>query len=170
MTATWQLDDPRVVDGVKTAMLPGDTRASFESPCMVHKGPDPEDPERLELWLPHTPAAEFIAGVDQWALTYLTSNAQRFFNLPLSPVQVAKQYQSALATLDGEHPLLRARFSVNAPCEQLDLPNGRPVSWPGLMVWPLFDIKGLWFTEDACGLTVEVLQLEYDFRMYACYT
>ena len=163
----WTIDDPRVVNGVKTAKINGDTQESFRDECVVHKGPDTDNPERLELWLPHTSAAEFIAGADSWALTYLTSNAQRFFNRPLSPVQVAKLYHPALETLDGEHPLLRARFSVNAPCEQLDLPDGRPESWPGLMVWPLFDIKGLWFTEDACGLTIEVLKLEYDFRMYA---
>ena len=52
----------------------------------------------------------------------------------------------------------------------MDLPDGRPESWPGLMVYPLIDIKGLWFTDDACGLMFAVLQLEYDFRMYACYT
>ena len=159
-----------MVNGVNTATISGNTQESFRDECVVHKGPDADYPERLELWLPHTPAAEFIAGVDQWALTYLTSNAQRFFNLPLSPVQVAKQYQPALATLDGDHPLLRARFSVDAPFEQLGLPDARPDAWPGLMVWPLFDIKGLWFTDGACGLTIEVLQLEYDFRMYACDT
>ena len=133
------------------------------SECVVD-GYDTEG--RLELWLPHTAAAAFVADLDQWALSYLTSNVQRFFDEPLSPVQVARRYQPAIVTLGGDHPLLTARMSVNAPCRQLDFPDGRPESWPGLVVNPVFDIKSLWFTEDACGLSVEVLELEYDWRVY----
>ncbi len=77
MTATWQLEDPKVVDGAKTAKLSGDTEASFEDASVVHMGPDAADPERLELYLPHALAAEFIAGADSWALSFLASNAQR---------------------------------------------------------------------------------------------
>ena len=168
--AAWTIDDPIVVNGVKTAKLTGyaqELEAFDLSECVVDRGPDTENPERLELWLQHTSAVEFIARVDELALAILTSNAQRFFNRPLSAVQAAKHYKPALATLGGDHPLLMARLGVNATCEQLDRPDCRPESWSGLVVNPVFDIKGLWFTEDACGLTVEVLQLEYDFRMYA---
>ena len=166
--AVWTIEDPKVVDGVKMAKISGYTQEldAFDlSECVIDTGPD-TDSERLELWLQEPSAAAFIAGVDQWALTYLTSNIQRFFNEPLSPAQVARKYKPALVTLGGEHPLLTARFSVNAPCRQLDLPDGRPESWPGLVVNPVFDIQGLWFTEDACGLAVDVLELEYDWRMY----
>ncbi len=162
----WTIEDPIVVNGVKMAKISGYTQEldSFDlSECVVD-GYDTSG--RLELWLPHTAAAAFVADLDQWALSYLTSNVQRFFNEPLSPVQVARQYQPAIVTLGGDHPLLTARMSVNAPCRQLDFPDGRPESWPGLVVNPVFDIKGLWFTEDACGLAVEVLELEYDWRVY----
>ena len=160
----WTIEDPIVVEGVKMAKISGYNQEldAFDlSECVVD-GYD-TDSERLELWLPHLSAAAFIADIDQWALTYLTSNVQRFFNEPLSPVQVARQYQPAIVTLGGEHPLLTARMSVNAPCRQLDLPDGRPESWPGLVVNPVFDIKGLWFTDDACGLAVDVIELEYDW-------
>ena len=162
----WTIEDPIVVNEVKMAKISGYDQEldSFDlSECVVD-GYDTSG--RLELWLPHTAAAAFIADIDQWALTYLTSNVQRFFNEPLSPVQVARQYQPAIVTLGVEHPLLTARMSVNAPCRQLDLPDGRPESWPALVVNPVFDIKGLWFTEDACGLAVDVLELEYDWRVY----
>ena len=155
-----------MVNEVKMAKISGYNQEldSFDLGECVVDGHDTSG--RLELWLPHLPAAAFIADIDQWALSYLTSNVQRFFNEPLSPVQVARQYQPAIVTLGGEHPLLTARMSVNAPCRQLDFPDGRPESWPGLVVNPVFDIKGLWFTEDACGLSVEVLELEYDWRVY----
>ena len=163
----WTIEDPIVVEGVKMAKISGYNQEldAFDlSECVVD-GYD-TDSERLELWLPHLSAAAFIADIDQWALTNLTSNVQRFFHEPLSPVQVARQYKPAIVTLGGEHPLLTARMSVNAPCRQLDLPDGRPTTWPGLVVNPVFDIQGLWFTEDACGLAAEVLELEYDWRMY----
>ncbi len=166
----WTIEDPIVVNSVKTAKITGYAQEldDFDlSECMVHRGGLTLITQRLELCLQHTSAVEFIARVDQLALTILTSYAQRFFNRPLSPVQVAQQYQPAIATLGGDHPLLMARLSVNAPCEQLDLPDCRPKSWSGLVVNPVIDIKGLWFTEDACGLGIEVLKLEYDFRMYA---
>ncbi len=168
--AAWTIDDPIVVNGVKTAKLSGYAQELdyFDlSECVVHRGPDTEDPERLELELQHASAAEFIARLDQLAMAILTSTAQRFFNRPLSPVQVAEHYKPALATLGGDHPLLMARLSVAAPCEQLDLPDSRPESWSGLLVNPQFDIKSLWFTDDACGLNVEVLKLQYDFRIYS---
>ena len=162
----WTIEDPIVVNGVKMANITGYNQEldAFDlSECVVD-GYDTSG--RLELWLPHLSAAAFIADIDQWALSYLTSNVQRFFNEPLSPVQVARRYQPAIVTLGGEHPLLTARMSVNAPCRQLDFPDGRPESWPGLVVNPVFDIKSLWFTEDACGLAVDVLELEYDWRVY----
>ncbi len=163
----WTIDDPIVVNEVKMAKISGYNQEldAFDLSESVVDGYDTSG--RLELWLPHLSAAAFIADIDQWALSYLTSNVQRFFNEPLSPVQVARQYKPAIVTLGGEHPLLTARMSVNAPCRQLDFPDGRPESWPGLVINPVFDIKGLWFTEDACGLTVDVLKLEYDFRMHA---
>ena len=160
----WTIDDPIVVNEVKMAKISGYNQEldSFDlSECVVD-GYDTSG--RLELCLPHTAAAAFVADLDQWALSYLTSNVQRFFDEPLSPVHVARRYQPAIVTLD--HPLLTARMSVNAPCRQLDFPDGRPESWPGLVVNPVFDIKSLWFTEDACGLSVEVLELEYDWRVY----
>ncbi len=163
----WTIEDPTVVNGVKLAKISGYNQEldAFDlSECVVWVYDDYS--ERLELWLPHLSAAAFIAEIDQWALSYLTSNAERFFNEPLSPVQVARQYTPAIVTLGGEHPLLSARMSVNAPCRQLDFPDGRPESWHGLVVNPVFDIKGLWFTEDACGLAVDVLELEYDWRAY----
>jgi hypothetical protein len=165
----WTIDDPIVVNGVKTAKLRGYAQEldDFDlSECVVERGPDVENPERLELWLRHTSAAEFIAIIDNFALAVLMSNAQRFFDEPLSPMQVHARYKAS-ATLGGELPLLMARLPVAAPCEQLDLPDSRPESWSGLLVNPQFDIKSLWFTEDACGLNVEVLQLEYDFRLYS---
>ena len=168
--ATWTIDDPIVVNSVKTAKITGymqELEAFDLSECMVERGPDTENPERLDLWLQHTSAAAFIARIDDFALTILTSNAQRFFNEPLSPVQVLERYKPALATLGGDLPLLVARLGADAPCEQLDFPDSRPRDWSGLVVAPVFDIRSLWFTEDACGLDVEVLQLEYDFRLYA---
>ena len=98
------------------------------------------DSERLELWLPHLSAAAFVADLDQWALTYLTSNVQRSFNESMSTVQVAEKYTPAIVTLGGEHPMLIARMSVNALGRQLDFPNGRTESWPSLVINPVFDI------------------------------
>ena len=164
------IDDPIVVNGVKTAKLTGYAQELdyFDlSDCVVHRGPDTENPERLELELRHASAAEIVAVIDNFALACLASNAQRFFDEPLSPAQVQARYRSALVSLGGDHPLLMARLGVDAPCEQLDLPDGRPQSWEGLVVNPQFDIKSLWFTDDACGLNVEVLRLEYDFRLYS---
>jgi hypothetical protein len=166
----WTIEDPIVVNSVKTAKITGyaqELEAFDLSECIVERGPDTEHPERLELWLQHTPAAAFIASIDTFALAFLMSNVQRFFNEPLSPMQVLERYTPALATLGGDLPLLVARLGADAPCEQLDLPDSRPESWSGLVVNPVFDIRSLWFTEDACGLNVEVLELEYDFRMYA---
>ena len=163
----WTIEDPTVVNGVKMAKISGYNQEldAFDlSECVVWVYDDYS--ERLELWLPHLSAAAFIADIDQWALTHLTNNAERFFDEPLSPVQVARQYTPAIVTLGGEHPLLTARMSVNAPCRQLDFPDGRPESWPGLVVNPVFDVPGIWFTEDACGLAVDVLELEYDWRVY----
>ncbi len=169
--ASWTIDDPIVVDGVKTAKLRGYAQEldPFDlSECIVHRGPDAENPERLELELPHASAAEIVAAIDTFALACLASNAQRFFDEPLSPAQVQARYRSALVSLGGDHPLLMARLGATAPCVQLlDLPDSRPREWEGLAVNPHFDISSLWFTADACGLDVEVLELEYDFRMYA---
>ena len=167
--ATWTIEDPIVVNSVKTAKVLGYRQEldPFDlSECSVDRGPDLANPERLELWIMDQSAAAFLAGIDIFALRILMRSAQRFFDEPLSPAQVQARYRSAVVSLGGDHPLLMARLSVNAPCEQVDLADSRPESWSGLVVDPVFDIKSLWFTEDACGLTVEVLQLEYDFRMY----
>ncbi len=169
--ATWTIEDPIVVNGVKTAKMLGYRQEldPFDlSECSVDRGPDLANPERLELWIMDQSAAAFLARLDIFALRILMSNAQRFFDEPLSPMQVHVRYKPALATLGGDLPLLMARLGVGAPCEQLNyFPASRPKSRSGLVVSPVFDIRNLWFTEDACGLDVEVLQLEYDFRLYA---
>ncbi len=168
--ATWTIEDPIVVNGVKTAKVLGyrqELEAFDLSECSVDRGPDLANPERLELWIMDQSAAAFLARLDIFALRILMSNAQRFFDEPLSPMQVLGRYKPALETLGGDLPLLIARLGVDAPCEQIrDGPDGRPQPWEGLVVNPRFDISSLWFTDDACGLTVEVLELDYDLRNY----
>ncbi len=76
----WTIEDPIVVEGVKMANITGYTQEldAFDlSECVVD-GYDTSG--RLELWLPHTAAAAFVADLDQWALSYLTSNVQKFIN------------------------------------------------------------------------------------------
>ena len=168
--ATWTIEDPIVVNSVKTAKILGYMQEldPFDlSECSVDRGPDLANPERLELWIMDQSAAAFLARLDIFALRILMSNAQRFFDEPLNPMQVLERYKPALETLGGELPLLVARLGVEAPCREIKRgPRGRPPSWEGLVVNPRFDISSLWFTDDAWGLTVEVLELDYDVRNY----
>ncbi len=97
--ASWTIADPVVVSGVKTAKILGYRQEldPFDlSECIVDRGPDLANPERLELWITDQSAAAFLARIDIFALRILMSNAQRFFDEPLGPMQVLERYKPAL--------------------------------------------------------------------------
>ena len=93
-TATWQLDDPRVVNGVNTATLTTSSGVAChcEDECILDSPVDMnvEGHQQISILYTggHCPLFDFCYEVDKWALTYLQSHSLRLFQKSLDMTQV----------------------------------------------------------------------------------
>jgi hypothetical protein len=165
-TAHWQLDDPKVVEGVKTAMLQG-VATHFGSVCMVEISPDckVDGRQQIQLQFIDTDLADWCYDADEWALRYLTHHSIRLFKKPLSMTQVKALYCPLTDRQVPREPCVQAGIDVKtvAYYDQSEVTRA-PSDWDFLEVTPLFEIRSLWFadTGTTCGLTLDITSVDYD--------
>jgi hypothetical protein len=165
-TASWQLDDPKVVDGVKTATLSQGVASHSGSDCMVEIAPDPtvEGRQQIHLQFIDPDLAEWCYQADEWALKYLTHHSIRLFKRPLSMTQVKAMYCPITDRQFPRDPCMQAGIDVKtvAYYDQSEVTHA-PSDWDFLEVTPLFEIRSMWFADTGtCGLTLDIISVDYD--------
>jgi hypothetical protein len=166
-TASWHLEDPRIIDGVKTAILT--TRVTHsESECTIEKAPDPsiEGPQPLSLAFVDHDLFEWAFEADAWALKYLVSHSMRLFKKPLSVLEVKAMY---IPIIDWRYPkdyCIRASVDVRTvelwDCHTETITASS--DWAFHDATPTFELKSLWLadTGEACGLTFDIIEMHWD--------
>ena len=169
-----QLGDVTVnAKGAKMALLtcggerfhyttPEPTRAPF-GPSNFDK--DPSAP-RQSLQLRATgETANFLRGLDEWAVEYICAHSERLFKKKLTLAQAQDMYHPTLCTVPGYEPL--ARCKINMPGSRGEAKywtaagetREPPSDWREADVRAHLHISHMWLMGASCGLVLNVCDL-----------
>ena len=171
MAATWQLEDPKVVDGVKTAkLITGSIVAretGDEGMLDVDLDLNVEGPQQFTItcYRGKSLLFGFCHCADMWALEYLQSHSLRLFQKSLDMTQVKAIYRPLIDLKYPRDPSILASIDMRTvPFWDFHSETTLRPSELDCDVTPAFEIRCMWFadTGNACGLTLEVVEVAYD--------
>jgi hypothetical protein len=161
--ASWHLDDPVSVKGVRHAMLTTNrgTAQHSGSECCVEIPPDFSKEGRQEIHLKFIDSdlADWCYEFDQWSLKYLTSHSLRLFTKHLSLMDIKARYCTITDRTYPREPCMLASIDKTvAYCDRSGVVA--PVDIDQLEVTPVFEVKSMWFADTGtCGLTLDVVEV-----------
>jgi hypothetical protein len=163
--ASWHLDDPVSVKGVRHAMLTTNrgTAQHSGSECCVEIPPDFSKEGRQEIHLKFIDSdlADWCYEFDQWALNYLVSHSLRLFKQPLSLMDIKARYCTITDRTYPREPCMLASIDLKtvAYYDQSGVTMA-PMDLDQLEVTPVFEVKSMWFADTGtCGLTLDVVEV-----------
>ena len=119
----------------------------------------------LEARLDDEDVLAFFDGLDEWAVQYISENAERIFKRPMTPEQVVSGYHPCMRRKDGYAPLLHTKVSTEGPgalrCWDVGGAAREPPSeWMRTRLQLRFHVSHLWIMGTGLGLVVNTTDMQ----------